>query len=193
MALTLITAPLVEPISLAEARAQCRVDAADTSEDALIGLYIQAARQAAEHEAGRVFVAQTWEQTLDAFPAGEIQLGKAQALAIVSVKYLDTAGALQTLDPAAYALDAATSPGWLLPADGYAWPDTYAVISAVRVQFTAGYGATAASVPANIRMWMLATVGTMYAQRESVDLAGRVAVIPGRFIDRLLDSERVYG
>ena len=188
---TLVTAPAVEPISLAEASAQCRVD--DVAEEDLIALYIQAARETAEHQLGRVLITQTWEQTLDAFPAGEIRLAKAQALSIVSVTYLDTSNALQTLSPEAYALDAATSPGWLLPAAGYEWPDTGDVVNAVRIQFTAGYGATAASVPAGIRQWMLVTVRALYAQREAFDLSGRAGPLPDRFIDRLLDRERVWG
>jgi uncharacterized phiE125 gp8 family phage protein len=193
MALNLITAPAAEPLSLAEARAQCRVDAGDASEDALIALYIQAARETAEHILGRVLITQTWELSLDAFPAGEIRLGKAQALSIVSVKYIDPNNILQTLSDAAYALDAATSPGWLLPVSGYTWPITKEVVNAVRVQFTAGYGATAASVPASVRQWMLVTVAALYAQRESFDLAGRAGVLPERFIDRLLDKEKVWG
>lgn len=193
MALTLITAPALEPVTLADARAQCRVDAADTSEDALIALYIKAARAAAEHILGRVLITQTWEQTLDAFPAGEIRLGKAQALSIVSVKYLDATGALQTLAPAAYYLDAATPPGWLLPAEGYSWPATDDVVNAVRIQFTAGYGPAADSVPSNITAWILLTAATMYAQREALDMNGRASALPERFVDRLLDAERVYG
>ena len=193
MATILITHPAVEPISLAEARTQCRVDPDDTGEDALISIYITAARQAAEHQLGRALITQTWEQTLDAFPAGEIKLGQAKALAITSVKYVDTAGALQTMDPSAYTLDATQTPGWLLPADGASWPSTDDVINAVRVRFTAGYGAAAGDVPGSVRTWLLATVGTLYAQRESVDLAGRVGALPERFLDRLLDSERVWG
>lgn len=192
MAINIITPPASEPISLDEARTQCRIAADDTSEDTLLALYVKAAREAAEHELGRALVSQTWEQTLDAFPAGEIQLGKPRALSITSVQYIDTAGDLQTLSPSAYTLDAATSPGWLLPAVDTSWPDSADVVNAVRIRFVAGYGA-ASDVPAAVRQWMLLTVATMYAQREAIDASGRVAALPSRFVDRLLDAERVYG
>ncbi|GCL61495.1 head-tail connector protein [Pseudaquabacterium pictum] len=192
MTLTLITPPTTEPISLEEARLQCRITAGDTTEDALLNLYIQAAREAAEHELGRALLEQAWELTLDAFPAGEISLGRGKALAITSVKYLDVAGALQTLDPGAYTLDAATLPGWLLPAADTSWPATASVVNAVRIRFTAGYGATAASVPAAVRQWLLVTLAALYSQREALDASGRVAVLPGRFVDRLLDAEKVW-
>lgn len=192
MAINLITEPAAEPISLSEARLQCRIEADDTTEDTLLAVYIKAAREAAEHELGRALISQTWEQTLDAFPIGEIQLGKPRVSSIVSVQYIDAAGNLQTLAPSAYSLDAATSPGWLLPATGTSWPSTAEVVNAVRIRFVAGYGA-ASDVPAAVRQWMLLTVAALYAQREAIDASGRVAALPSRFVDRLLDAERVYG
>lgn len=193
MSLSLITPPSIEPVSLSEMRVQCRVDAADTGEDALLAIYITAARMAAEHELQRALIYKTWELRLDAFPEAEINLGMAMASSVISVQYIDQAGALQVLSPALYALDASTAPGWLLPADGTSWPATDAVANAVRVQFVAGFGATADSVPANVRAWIMVTAATLYAQREAVDLSGKVVTMPGRFIDRLLDEHRFYG
>lgn len=191
MSITLITAPEAEPISLAEAKAQCSVDSSDW--DTLLTLYIQAARQKAEGELQRALITQTWEQRLDAFPDAEVMLEKPGVLSIVSVKYLDTSGVEQTLAPSAYALDAAASPGWLYPADGTTWPTTDDVINAVRIQYTAGFGPAAADVPAPIRAWMLLTIGYLFAQREAIDATGKAAAIPSRFVDSLLDPWRVYG
>jgi uncharacterized phiE125 gp8 family phage protein len=193
MSLTLINPPDVEPVTLAEMRAQCRVDADDASENALLAIYITAARMAAEHELQRALIWQTWELRIDAFPIAEIALGKATAASITGVQYVDAAGALQAMSPELYALDASTAPGWLLPADGTSWPATDDVANAVRVQFVAGYGATAESVPANVRAWIMVTAATLYAQREAIDLAGKAVALPGRFIDRLLDEHRYYG
>ena len=190
MTTKLITGPAVEPISLAEAKAHLRVDGSD--DDALIGLLIQSARQAAEHEAGRVLVSQTWELVLDAFPAAELELRTAGVLSIASVKYIDTAGAEQTLAGAAYVLDAEAAPAYLLPAAGYSWPATADTANAVRVRYVAGFGAAAADVPASIRHWMLLHIGTAYAQRESVAAGVPVAELPGRYHAALLDPWRVY-
>jgi len=189
----LITPPTVEPVSIADMRMQCRVDAEDASEDALLAIYATAARMAAEHEMQRALIWQTWELRLDAFPSAGIELGKASAASITQVQYIDTAGALQTMAPELYALDASTDPGWLLPADGTSWPATDDVANAVRIQFVAGFGAAADSVPANVRAWILVTAATLYAQREAIDLAGKAVALPGRFIDRLLDEHRFYG
>lgn len=190
MSFTLITAPAIEPVSLADARLHCRIDS--TAEDDLLAIYITAARQMAEELTNRALITQQWRQTLDAWPAEDVRLDRSPQVSIDSVTYIDAAGATQTLSSAAYALDAATSPGWLIPADGSTWPSTDTVANAVSITYTCGYGAAASDVPAPIRSWILLTVGYLYAQREAVDLTGKASAIPSRFVDRLLDPYIVY-
>lgn len=190
MALKLITAPTAEPVTVAEVRAHCRIDS--TAEDSLLATYIAAARQLCEETIGRALMPQTWEQTLDAFPAGEIKLLKTPVASVVSVVYVDANGTEQTMPSTDYVLDAETEPGWLLPADGLAWPATDDVINAVRIRFVAGYPHSAA-VPELLKVWIYATVGAFVTQREALDTTGRVTGLPERFIDRLLDPYRVYG
>ena len=190
MSLTLITAPALEPVSLAEAKLHLRVDGAD--EDALITSLIVAARRQAEHELGRALITQTWELTLDEFPAADIQLPMLSTLGIESVKYLDADGIEQTVAPADYALDAATTPGWVLLAADASWPGTYAGANAVKVRFTAGYGPAAADVPANVVAYIKLQIGALYKHREAFAAGVQVAELPNRFTAALLDSERVY-
>ena len=192
MSLTLITPPAVEPVTLAEARAQCRVDGTD--EDALLTMAIAAARSRAEHETGRRLITQTWRQTLDEFPLEEIRLEVPPVASISQLQYVDAAGTLQTLTGSAYVLDAAVGPaGWLYPADGTSWPVTDDVLNAVRIDIVAGYGADGSFVPGDIRAWMLLTIGYLYAQREAIDVTGKASAIPNRWCDALLDAHRVYG
>ena len=190
MSVKVITGPAVEPISVAEAKAHCRVDHAD--EDAWFAMAIASARLAAEHELGRKLIEQTCEVVYDAFPPYSLELPVPRVLAITSVKYIDTLGTLQTLAPEAYVLDADTMPGWALPASGYAWPDTKDTANAVRVRFTAGYGAAASDVPAAVRQWMLMHVGTAHKMRESIAHGVPVAEIPNRYVSALLDGERTW-
>lgn len=190
MSLTLITAPSLEPMTLADAKLHLRVDGTD--EDNLITALIVAARRRAEHLLTRALITQTWELTLDEFPAADIQLPKPGVLSIVSVKYLDSAGIEQTVDLADYALDAATTPGWVLLASGATWPTTYDGANAVRVRFTCGYGPAASDVPADVVAWCKLQVGALYRNREGFAAGQTVAELPGRFFDALLDAERVY-
>lgn len=187
MSLKLVVAPGSEPVSLAEVKAQCRVDVAD--DDALLGMLIMAAREMAEHNTGRALITQTWELVVDAFPAAFV-LRKSPIASVVSVKYIDTAGTEQTLDLADTLLDKDSEPGYLVPAYGKGWPATQSVPNAVRVRYTAGYG-EAADVPSSIKHWMLLAIGTWYAQRETL-VPGSVYNPPRAFWDGLLDPYRLY-
>lgn len=188
MPLTLITPPATEPITLAEAKAQCKVEHA--LDDDLITTLIQTYRERAEHETGRALITQTWELSLDAFPEAEIELPKPNVVSITSVTYLDSAGVLQTISGANYTLDAAAIPGWVLPAVNYTWPTSQDVANAVKVRFVAGYGA-AAAVPAAIKTWIKLQIGAAYANREAF-VRGNVSELPNRFVDGLLDPFRTY-
>lgn len=192
MTIRTITEPAAEPLTLDEVKAQCRTSGTD--EDALLQLYIAAARKQAESLTGRSLITRTLEQVLDAFPDGALKLGRPPLLSIISVQYVPTGStSLTTLDAGEYVQDvayAADGPGFVLPVT--TWPATADLANSVRVQFTAGYGSTAASVPGDIRAWLLLTVATMYAQREAIDAAGRATALPGRFYDSLLDDYRTY-
>ena len=66
------TAPASEPVTLAEAKVQCRVDTSD--DDAYITSLIVAARTYVEDILDISIMGQTWEARYDAFPLWEIIL-----------------------------------------------------------------------------------------------------------------------
>lgn len=188
MSLKLITDASEEPVTLAEAKLQCKEDL--TANDTLITELIKTARQQAEHRTGRALINQTWELILDAFPPGDIELAKVPAASITSIKYLDGASVEQTIDPANYGLDNYGIRHWVIPAAGYSWPAMLAAANAVKVRFVAGYGA-AAAVPSSIKAWIKMAVATMYTQREGIITGAIVAEVPRDFCDGLLDPYRV--
>lgn len=136
--LTLITAPVEEPVSLAEAKArlQVTIDDMDTDIDALI----RESRGAAESEVGRAFLAQTWAMTLDGFPCGRsIDLPRPPLASVAWVKYYDADGVQQTLDAASYYVATGSEPGRLVLKAGRAWPVAeLGRPESVEVRFTAG-------------------------------------------------------
>lgn len=188
MGRALITAPTVEPITLAEAKAHLRVT--DAGEDTLISALIAAARGYCQKETGRALLTQTWEITLDAFPSA-IELPNPPVASITSVKYLDGNGIEQTLDSAAWKLDKSSDygVGRLVPAYGYVWPATRADINAVRVRYVAGY-ADAASVPQEMKQWMLLQIGHWYEHRESINVGNITGKLD--YVDGLLDAFRIF-
>lgn len=101
---TLITPAEIEPVTLAQAKAQCNLEADFTDDDDLLNRLIAAVRAQGELLTGAAWVESTWEQPLDAFPLtttenpyGGIELFKHPVQSIESVKYLDTDGVEQTL------------------------------------------------------------------------------------------------
>jgi uncharacterized phiE125 gp8 family phage protein len=199
MAIRLITAPTVQPITLAQAKAHLRVD--HDQDDDLITAYIAAASSHVDGKdgfLGRALVQQTWELVIDQFPCNEIQIPLPPLQEIVSVIYDNTAGAAITLAPTAYDVDTVSEPGWIVPAIG-GWPTSlFDGINAVRIRYTAGYAPTTdsppdliANIPGAIKAAMLLHIGSLYAQRESILIGTNVMPLPWG-AEQLLRRYRVW-
>jgi uncharacterized phiE125 gp8 family phage protein len=187
MSLKIITAPVAEPITTAEAKAHLHVTGSD--DDTYIAALIVSAREGAEHLTGRALMTQTLELALDEFER-TIKLPRPPLATITSVKYLDQSGVLQTMAEASYLLDSHSEPAALLPAYGASWPAVRCQKNTVLVRYQAGY-ASAALVPQMIKSWMLLRIGMLYENRESVVAGAPIAEIP--HVDRLLDPYRFWG
>jgi uncharacterized phiE125 gp8 family phage protein len=179
--------PVAEPISLSQALAHLRVSSG--VEDEYITTLIQVARESCENRTEKTMIQTTWVLTLDKFPDA-IELMMPPVIAIASVQYVDEAGVTQVLNPADYVLDKAREPGWLVPAPGREWPATSFGINQVIVTYTAGYGASGASVPAPLRHWMLLALTDLYENRAA---HGEKPAVRHSFVDSLLDPYRLLG
>lgn len=182
--------PSVEPITLADALAHLKEESDGGANDNYIEALIGVAREACEERTERTLITTTWRLTLDAFPDAIVLL-RPPVIQVTSVQYFDTDGQLQTLDPADYLLDKVSEPGYLVPGVDKAWPDTQDRINAVTVDYTAGYGATAADVPKPLKQWMLLAIGDMYANRNATNV-GNITT-PFDFADALLQPYRMLG
>jgi uncharacterized phiE125 gp8 family phage protein len=187
MALKLITPATELAVSLADVKAHLRVDTTD--EDTLITAHITAAAELAEQATGRALMPQTWELTLDAFPAA-FEITRLPAASITSLKYWDAAGVQQTLGTGLYTLDNTDDfgPAYVVPVYGSVWPVNRDQINAVALRYVAGY-ATAENVPESIKAWIKLQVGAMYENRQA---EGAVQTYALGFADRLLDRYKVW-
>lgn len=137
MALTLIT-PASEPVvSLAQAKAWCRVEGNKDNE--LIAELVLAAQRHVEQLLGQSLGEQGWRLTLDSF-SDAIELARGPVTAVTAFRYFDANGDEHTVDPALYSLDLAAAQGWIVRNDGEDWPELLDGINAVTIEFTAGYG-----------------------------------------------------
>lgn len=157
----------------------------NTTSDPMLSLLIKAARRVAEALTGRALITQTWELVQDAF-SSELKLDMMPVQSITTLKYYDSDNVLQTMSSGDYILNADT--GVIVPAYGESWPSTYGIPQAVVVRFVTGYGATGASVPADIKLWIAAQVASAFRAPEGL-MAGNAAVLP--FVDHLLDPYRI--
>ena len=103
--LVINSAPSVEPLTTAEAKAHLRVDG--TAEDAYIDECVTDARGTIEELTGRALITQTWDLWLDGWPAfGVITLPRPPLQSVTSVVYYDTDDTEATLSSANYLVDA---------------------------------------------------------------------------------------
>lgn len=160
-------APTVSLLTIADAKTHLRVDHAD--EDALISGLIDAATAHLDGYAGmlgRALLTQTWTVDFPTFMNRlDIPLGPVQS---ATVQYYDSLNAQQTLSTSVYAVLSDGLGPYVALKYNQQWPQTYTRDDAVKITFVAGYGATAASVPAAIRAAMLLLIGHWYANRETV-------------------------
>ncbi len=169
MTIKVITGPTLEPITLAEAKLQCRVDLSD--EDSLITSYITAAREWCEKIDWRAYLTQTLELWLDAWPDDRVlMLPRPPMQSVTKIEYYDTADIKYTLVPADYYVSQAAQPGRIHLTYEASWPNTtLREMEAICITYKAGWTA-AASVPQRIKQAIMLLVGYWYANREAASL-----------------------
>lgn len=211
MRIVVVTPPAVEPLTVDDVRQYSRDLAPSVDADDVYENLISSAREQAEIELGRYLITQTIDLYLDRFPCAHynspalldrrarherdmdaILLPPIQS--VTSITYTDDGGTPQTLATDQYLVDAASKPARITPAYGLSWPSTRNQSNAVKVRFIAGYGDTAASVPACVKTWMGLRVKTLFDNRDMVIASdGRAVLMPNTYADGMLDPERVQG
>ncbi|WP_372810073.1 head-tail connector protein [Litorivivens sp.] len=195
MSLTLVTAPTVYPITLAEAKAQCVVEHSD--HDDLITAMIAAATDYAEKYTGRDLVQRTWDYSFDLFGSGDIELPKTPVQSVTSVTYTDvtTSPELNTLSTAVYGLDSGGDIPFIYEKYDQYWPDHTIVHNGITVRFVSGYAVTGspedyrASIPEGIKAAIKLLVADLYKNREkNTD----IQTFDNHTCDMLLNAFRVY-
>jgi uncharacterized phiE125 gp8 family phage protein len=167
---TLITAPAVEPLTLAEAKLYLRVDS--TTENSLITGMIVSARQMVETYTRRALATQTWDFRYPWFmdTRRPLIVPKAPLQSVTSVTYLDEDGTSQTLGASNYAVrtfsGAVAGRGYVELKDDVSLPSVYTdAIMPVTVRAVCGYG-VAADVPDGLKMAIYLMLGDLYEQRQ---------------------------
>ena len=193
-----LTPPTVEPVSIAEAKLQCRID--DTGEDlGLMATYISAAREWAEAYTQRTFIHTQWQLRTDSFPF-EFRLpfppmARATGYTDVALTYtasiVDGVGTVVTLPTDKYRVDREQIPGGIRPLYGQTWPAYIVDRNAVTATWWAGYGEDGTKVPKAVKPAIMMLVAHLFSNREMTSEAALKEVPFG--VKALLNTVRWEG
>lgn len=185
MGLSIVTPPTAEPVTLAEAKAQCRVKHSD--EDALIQQLTVAATRHIERTLSLALMARTYRLTLDQF-ADSIELPRGPVQSVTSVEYLDADGVSQALPSNYYSTDLVSPSAWLVRNRDSSWPTVLDGVNAVSVTYIAGFDELPAEY-ADLKHAILLLIGHWYANREAVNVGTSVTELP-MAVDALIQPYR---
>ncbi len=154
-------APIVEPITLDDAKLFLRVTLPD--EDALITRLITAARVFCEQRTYRPIAPHVcevfYDRTLN--PFGWLTLPVAPVTEVTSITTTDITGVATVVDPATYLVDLASDPPRIgLPTAGF-WPFPLRAFQAIAVRLVLGY----AVPPEDLLQAMRLLIGHYYENR----------------------------
>lgn len=217
MALKLIEAPEIEPVTINQAIKHLNEYAPETVEteepaadpevpeepaaeeaEPEYGLQehiadlIATAREACEEYQNRAYLTQTWELWLDAWPP-VIAVPRPPLQAVESICWYDAEHQEHALDPADYFADVNTEPGRIFPVAP--WPAGLRTASGICITFKAGHEREK-NIPNRVRQAILLLVAEWYLNREATSLTGKGGAekfnreIPFG-VTRLLDYDRV--
>ena len=168
METTLKTAATSEPISLDEAKTQCRIDLDETMHDNDLIELITDARIHIEDITWRKLITQTWYAYFQDWPKGSyIELPFGELQSVTAIKYTDVDNSQSTWSSAEYIIGTDYQHGRITLDDGYTWPNENLYPSnPIEVEFVCGYGDTATDIPSPIRRAIRLVISGLFENRE---------------------------
>lgn len=144
----LSTAPKGLPLDLTHVKRHLAIY--DTDRDGLLPTWIRQAWQTAEARTNRVLLHSRYTLTMPNFPNEIVRVANnwpyhaiviphAPLASVVSIQYIDSAGATQTVSGSDYVVNRKAVPSFVTPTYGVSWPSPQDLEEAVTVTYDAGY------------------------------------------------------
>lgn len=189
MALVLTSGPAVEPVTVADAKTHMRIDA--SAEDVLLGSLILTSRLHIEAALGLALINQAWMLVLDRWPGdGIVEIPIAPLQAITAVRVRDTAGTPVVVQSTSYLIDIASKPPRLVW-NNAAPPVPGRFANGLEIDLSAGFGASAASVPAPLKHAILMLTAHWYEYRDPIEIGSTTARIPDAVTDLIQPFRKI--
>lgn len=176
--------PFGEPVSLDQAKQQCRIELDETEEDELIAGYISTARAWAEKRTGHILVRRSFTDHFDCFGRA-IEIQRYPVISVTEILYNDEDDAEQEYEDGVERLD--RIPAQILPALNECFP-TLSARGGVSVAYIAGH-ADGEAPPEAIQA-MLLLIGHWYRNREAI-VSGTIVTRVPLAAEDLCDSIRL--
>ena len=175
MALSRVSGPDCEPVTIGEAKAHLRLDITD--DDELLSGYILAARSWVEGQTHRALAGQTWDYSIDfawpyKFGRQWIELPLSPVQSVTSITYIDSGGVERTLAAGDYQAICRTNSSYIVPAYGKTFPAVRGQPAAITVRFVAGY----AEAPSELKQAIMLLAGHFYENREAASAKALIEV-----------------
>jgi uncharacterized phiE125 gp8 family phage protein len=171
----LLTPPVVEPVTLAEAKEFLRVSHDD--DDGIIAALTAAARNHIEALTRRCLMTQTWRFVADAWPRdGRIRLRLGPIRSVAAVRQYAIDDSALAVDAERFVIDAPSdtlaAPPWSLTAPGRA-------AAGIEIDVVMGFGDSAGDVPPLLRQAIRQLMAHWYENRGLIAIGQSVAMMPG--------------
>ncbi|AEV36971.1 Phage conserved hypothetical protein, phiE125 gp8 [Pseudovibrio sp. FO-BEG1] len=146
----------------------------------MIGRLIKAAREQVETLTRRALIEQEWRLLLDDLPPDRlIRLPVAPVAEILQVYTYDKEGSQNQVPASDYQVDLAGNPARLRFKAGAVGP--LRDLNGIEIDFKAGYGSAATSVPAGLQTAILMLVGFWYERRTMLEETRLTGLMPHGF------------
>lgn len=163
MSVKIIKPPLVEPITIEEAKQHLRIS--DDEEDIIVGSMIKQAREFCEDFQNRKYITQTLELVIDYFPREKyIAFNSCLPIqSIESIKYYDVDGEEHIFDESNYIVDTDSFINRIVLRNYKQWPSiSLQRVNGVRIRFVAGFGDSPEEVPETVKWAMILHMRLLY-------------------------------
>ncbi len=148
------------PVSVSQLKDHLNVAQNDNTQDAKIEQLIRAAQERLERDIDRILIAGTFLMNGPCF-SNPLRINLKPVTNVLSVKYYDTDGTLQTLDPTEYRYIASSQE--IVPAINGMFPTVMQHLpDGVQVEFAAGYGTDEDCIPRMLQAAIELCVGKWF-------------------------------